>query len=83
MNWKNFFKKKSPSSIKYTTTDTQTSTTTDVRTSTTTEEEAIQKLANLRLTMINYMKNLEKTIEKTPQSRAEFDFCQTILRKIQ
>ena len=70
MNWKNIFKRKS-STI-----------TTNTQASITTNNEAIQKLVDLRLTLIDYMKNLEKSKEKTPVSRATFDLCQTMLRKI-
>jgi len=44
---------------------------------------ASKKLKDLRTTLIKHMDNLEKSKEKTPQSRVEFDLCQTILRKIQ
>lgn len=46
------------------------------------EFEATKKLISLRSALTNYMKNLEKSKEKTPKSRVEFDLCQTLLRKI-
>lgn len=74
MKWRNFFKRK-PNTIKYVSTDLQASVIT--------EGESVQKLIDLRLMLTKYMETIRKSKEITPQGRAEFDLCQTILRKMQ